>query len=226
MPWERDVDARGKVGSTSVRRVADGNWAPNRATRDGSLYTADWIQACIIEGKGHTAGIGLLSAGEALQNLVITTLRPTLWIDVPQNTTIMPIYAGVQVEDSGATGAFEIALGAGDIVAGAGTSSDADFGPVNMVSRLGVGKCTAYQESTATVIAGSDPVSDLWRIFMSEDNVTTPATVGKSHFEYEPYPRCPILVGPAVLVLSIGSSAAPTCTAQLQWLEFDTDEIR
>ena len=49
MPWERDVDARGQVGSASVRRVADGNWAPNRATRDGSLYTADWIQACIID---------------------------------------------------------------------------------------------------------------------------------------------------------------------------------
>ena len=226
MPWERDVDNRVKAGSASVRRVGDGQWMPARATRDGSLYTADWIQACIIEGKGKTAGIGLLSAGETLQNLVITTLRPTLWIRVPTDTTILPIFAGVQVEDSGATAAFEIALGASDVDAGNGTSSAADYGPVNLISRGGVGRCTARQESTGTVTAASDPVSDLWRIWMTEDNATTPATVGKSHFEWEPYPRCPLLVGPATLQLSIGSSAAPICTAQLQWLEFDTGEIR
>ena len=226
MPWERDVDMRVKVGSASVRRVADGNWAPARAARDGTLYTADWIQACIIEGKGHTAGIGLLSAGEALQNAVITTLRPVLWVRVPTDTTILPIFAGVQIEDTGATNAFELALGASTIDVGNGTSVAADFGPVNLVTRGGVGKCTARQEATGDVTTAGDPPSDLWRAWKSEDNVATPATAGPSNFEWEPYPRCPVLVGPATLYFSLGSSAAPTATVQLQWLEFDTAEIR
>ena len=106
MPWERDVDLRVKAGSASVRRGADSQWMPARATRDGSLYTADWIQGCIIEGKGHEAGIGLLSDPEALQAAVITTLRPSLWIRVPTDTTIIPIHADITIEDTGATNNF------------------------------------------------------------------------------------------------------------------------
>ena len=225
MPWERDVDVRFHVGSASVRRVADGQWASSRSTRDGSLYTADWIQGCIIEGKGYTAGIGLLSAAEVLQAAAITTLRPVLWVRVPTDTTIIPIYAAVQAEDTGAVNAFEIALGGSTIDAGNGTSVAADFGPVNLVTRGSVGKCTARQEATGDVTAASDPPSDLWRVFLNSDTVAD-SEYPEVNREWEPYPRCPVLVGPATLHLSIGSSAAPTATAQLQWLEFDTDDIR
>lgn len=229
MPWERDVDARAKVGSASVRRVADGQWAPNRATRDGSLYTADWIQGCIIEGKGHEAGIGLLSDPELLQTTVITTLRPMLWIRVPVDTTILPLHASITVEDTAATGNFEAALGASIIDVGNGSSDSADFGPINMVTRGGVGRCTARQEATGDVTAAGDPPSNFWRVIKFEDNANTPATAGESHFEWAGYPRLPVLVGPATLMLQIGALAgavAPTVFATLQWLEFETDEIR
>lgn len=229
MPWERDVDNRFKVGSASIRRVADGNWAPARATRDGSLYTADWIQGCIIEGKGHEAGIGLLSDSEALQAAVITTLRPSLWIRVPTDTTILPIHASITVEDTAAVSNFEAVLGASIIDIGNGTSSAADFGPINMVTRGGVGKCTARQEATGDTTTAGDPPSTFWRVIKFEDNVQTPATAGPSNFEWAGYPRLPVLVGPATLQLNIGAiagAAAPIVFATLQWLEFDTKEIR
>lgn len=223
MPWERDVDVRVRAQHLSARRVADGNWRSLRGTRDGALVNADWLQMLIAEGRGFCAGIGLLSAGEALPATAITTLRPSLWLRVPTNVTIMPLYCGVQVEDTGATSAFEIALGVALSDVGNGTSSGADYGPSNLRAN---GPATrgvvARQEATGDVSA--DPAYDLWRIWKSEDNVTTPATAGPVNFVWNERP-CPILVGPATLVLDIGSSAAPIVTAQFKWLEFDTSEI-
>ena len=98
-----------------------------------------------------------------------------------------------------------------------------------MVTRGGVGKCTARQEASGNVTAASDPPSTFWRVIKLEDNVATPATAAQSAFEWNGYPRCPVLVGPATLHLSIGAIAgatAPTVFAMLQWLEFETGEIR
>lgn len=222
MPGTRDVDVRIQAQHTSERRVSDGNHRSLRGTRDGALFTSDWFQALIIEGRGFCAGIGLLSAGEALPAAVITTLRPMLWIRVPTGTTIIPFYGGIQVEDTGATGAFEALIGYDATDVGNGTSDAADFGPVNL--RLG-GRgtsCVARQEATADV--GADPDADLWRVWKAEDNAATPATAGPSNFEWVPRPS-PVLVGPASLLMYIGSGAAPIVTAQFQWAEFASDEI-
>lgn len=223
MPWERDVDVRVKAQHLSPRRVTDGNWAPGRGTRDGAIFTSDWLQALIIEGRGFCAGIGLLSAGEALPVAVITTLRPMLWLRVPTGTTIIPFYGGIQVEDTGATGAFEALIGYDATDVGNGTSDAADYGPVNLRAGGGATRgVIARQEAAADVSA--DPDCDLWRVWKAEDNAATPATAGPSNFEWTPAVR-PVLVGPASLLMYIGSSAAPIVTAQLQWVEFATEEI-
>jgi hypothetical protein len=187
------------------------------------LFTSDWLQALIIEGRGFCAGIGLLSAGEALQGQLITTVEPMLWIRVPAGTTILPFYGGVQVEDTGATSAFEALIGYAPSDVGNGTSSAAAYGPVQLRANASrASACVARQECTVAVSA--DSVADLWRIWKSEDNVGTPATAGQNNFEWKPRP-CPVLVGPATLLMYIGSSAAETVTAQLQWIELETSEV-
>ena len=224
MPWERDVDVRLLAQHLSDRRVADGNQRSWRGTRDGAGFVSDWLQALIIEGRGFCAGIGLLSAGEALPVAVITTLRPQLWVRVPTGTTIMPFYGGIQVEDTGATGAFEALIGYDATDVGNGTSDAADYGPVQL--RSGAARrsaCTVRQEATADVTA--DPDADLWRVWKAEDNAATPATAGPSNFDWKPWPALPVLVGPASLMMYLGSSAAPIVTAQFQWVEFETSEI-
>lgn len=225
MPYERDTNTRFRSGTSSPSRVRGGNWGEARGTNDGALFTAEWFQGLIFEGKGFSAGIGLLSAGEALPNAqVITTLRPTLWLRVPSGTTIVPFYSAVQIEDSGGTAALEIALGTVPSDVGNGTSSAADFGPINLrVGSANGSLVVPRQEATGDVSA--DPDTDLWRKWMSEDNVATPATVGSSNFEWEPYPRCPVLVGPATLSLTVGGALIPIVTAQVQWVEFDTTDI-
>jgi len=222
MPWERDADVRLQAQVLSPRRVADGNNRMIRGTRDGAMFTSDWLQALVLEGRGFCAGIGLLSAGEALPAAAITTLRPMLWLRVPTGITILPFYGGVQVEDTGGVNAFELAIGKDDTDVGDGTSDPADFGPVNLKttgpSTLGV---IARQEATANVSA--DPDDDLWRRFLTTDT-NAELGPGDENFDWVPRP-CPELVGPATLMLSIGAAAAPTVTAQFQWVEFLTSEI-
>ncbi len=215
---DRDVDIRVTPDEDDLLRNTSQKGA--RSTKDGALYTAEWIQSLIDAGHGFTAGIGLLSAGEVLPNAVITTLRPTLWIRVPQNTTIIPIYGAIEVEDSGAVSAFEAAIGKVGSDVGNGTSDAADFGPVNMKTGSGLysSQCTARQEATVDVSANPD--DDLWRAFKHEDNVATPATAGGANFEWDPSGRAPKLVGPATLMMYIGAGAAPQVTARFQWVEF------
>lgn len=225
MPWERDVDIRVRAQTLSARRVSDGTWRSARATRDGALFTAEWFQALIGEGRGFVAGIGLLSAGEALPNAqVITTLRPTFVLRVPTGTTILPFYGAVQVEDSGGTAALEMNIGTAGSDVGNGTSSAADFGPINLKTNATRGSLVVpRQEYTGN--SSADPDNDQWRKWMTEDNAATPATVGSSNFEWEPYPFCPELVGPASLIFTIGGALIPIITAQFKWVELETTEI-
>ena len=216
MPWERDADMRVFASEGSAQVTGDGNYRQLRSNRLGALYAADALDDLIRLGYGYSAGIGLLTAGEALPGAAITTLRPMLWIRVPSGVTIRPFYAAVQAEDTGATNAFEVTMGAAAEDVGNGTSSAADFGPVNLRTGRGdASGCFARQEATADVTA--DIADDQWRVFKAEDNAATVATAGPLNFEWKPR-ALPALVGPASWMMYIGSSAAPTVTAQMQFI--------
>lgn len=218
MPYERDSYIFANVGVGTAQVATNNTDRKVRSTSVGAVYTADDLDDLIRLGYGYCAGIGLLSAAEALPAAAITTLRPQLWIRVPTGVTIRPFYAAVQVEDTGATNAFEITLGIAREDVGNGTSSAADFGPLNLLSSKAGNDsgCFARQEATADVTADID--CDLWRVFKAEDNVTTVATSGPLNFEWAPRRGLPALVGPASWMMYIGSSAAPLVTAQLQFI--------
>ena len=224
MPGEED---------TAIRvRDAEQNWKGALATKDGALYTADWVQRQIIKGNGYGANMGSLSAPEVLQTILITTRRPSLWIRVPTNVTIIPFYTSVTVEDTGATANLEFVLGPVRIDPGNGSSAAATLGgddPVNLHTGKGnASLCTVRQDSTAVVLAGSDPLLNNWRGVKSEDNVATPATAGNLMFEYEPKGRYPIIVGPGAWSLTIGAIAnttAPIAFAHMQWIELSGEDL-
>ena len=220
MPGQRDADVR--------VRDAEQNWKPSLGTKDGALYTADWVQRQIIKGNGYGASMGSLSAPETLQAAVITTRRPSLWIRVPVGTTIIPIYCGVTIEDTAVVSNLEIALGPVSIDPGNGTSSAITLGPVNLNTGKGDGSlCTPRQDASGDNVAASDPTLNFWRVVKNEDNVTTPATAGPLFFSWEPTGRYPVIQGAGAISLSIGgiAGAAVIGYAHMEWIELSGEDL-
>ena len=221
MPGQRDADVR--------VRDAEQNWKPSLGTKDGALYTAEWVQRQIIKGNGYGASMGSLSAPETLQAAVITALRPSMWIRVPQDVTIIPIYCSVTIEDTAATNNLEMALGSVGIDPGNGTSSAITLGPVNLNTGRGDGsQCTPRQDASGDNAAASDPTLNFWRVVKNEDNVTTPATGGNLFFPWEPKGRYPVIEGPGALSLSIGAiagAAAVIAYAHMEWIELSGEDL-
>ncbi|MEE8473022.1 MAG: hypothetical protein V3S82_07625 [Dehalococcoidia bacterium] len=202
-----------------VRGTNDDQWMNMRGTRDGALFTASWFQALSLEGRVFACGIGTLSDGEALPAAVITTLRPMLWVRVPSGTTIMPVYASLQLE--AATGQLEAMVAIDQADMGNGTSSAADYGPLSLRTDAPVtSNCTCRQEATGDVTAETNlaPVGRLYH----DDSATN--LVHSSLWEWKP-PVAPVVVGPSTFAMYIGGSAAPTVTAQIIWAEVPSTDV-
>ena len=75
MPYERDVNIRVLPSEEVLGRTPAAKQV--RGTKDGAMYVADWIQSLISGGHGFSAGIGLLSAAEALPFTFKHTLHPS-----------------------------------------------------------------------------------------------------------------------------------------------------
>lgn len=197
-----------------TRGTDDDQWMAARGTRDGAIFTANWLQGLALEGRVFGCGIGTLSDGEALQAAVITTLRPMLWVRVPLGTTIYPLYASVQVEAAAAE--MEIMLASMTVDCGNGTSSAADWGPSSLRTDAPVTSgCTCRQESTGDVTAetGLLPLARMYH-----DDAAS-ITLAKSLWVWDPVVKMSVVVGAGTLALYIGGSGAPTVTAQLIWAE-------
>ena len=150
-------------GNNNVKRLGgvDQSWLGARGLRDGSLVTADYLEALAHEGRIFTANMG--SVTTPLTLLVTAANRPDAWIRVPSGTTILPLQCTVAIEAMAGTATeLDIRIAQNDI--GNGTSSAADVGPRSLRTDapFGVGNCTARQLATADTTAETNPVS-VWR---------------------------------------------------------------
>ncbi|MEE8473023.1 MAG: hypothetical protein V3S82_07630 [Dehalococcoidia bacterium] len=221
------MDARIVRATSTVEHATDDHqpmaW---RGTRDGVPFTADWVQALALEGRCFVCGIGTLSDGEALPNAAITTKLPSLWVRIPKGITGFPIYAAMQLEAAGDLVEVLLATTQNDI--GNGTSSAADYGPINLRTDAIIdSKAICRQEATVDTIAETN-ILPLKRMY--HDDVAV-ITTGDSLFEWSllwsPSPVFPVLVGPATFVLYVGADGtnAPTVTAQMIWAEVPSNSI-
>ena len=213
-------DIRG-ITSAETRYTTnqDGALLSAQMTRDGALYTASWYQRLALAGRVFAAGIGTLSDGEALPAAIITTLRPQLWIRVPASTTIIPLYASVQIE--GASTEVEIRMVTMTVDCGNGTSSAADYGPTSLRTDAPVTSlCTARQEATGDVTAetGICPLAGMYH----DDAAGT--SQASSLWVWNPDVK-PVCVGASTWALYIGGSGAPTVTAQMIWAEIPSNDV-
>ncbi|MEA2638937.1 MAG: hypothetical protein QOF51_331 [Chloroflexota bacterium] len=197
--------------------TSDGGPLQIRVDRYGDVFTADWLQAAIAQGKGFAAGAGKQSTHVTFLTYAVNT--PDLWVRVPSGITIIPFY-GFAALDANTGTAINVVVrtAANDI--GNGTSSAADLGPVNLradVAAAGsaASQCVARQLATVATTAEVAP--------MELDRVNFAVAQGASsdgyNYRWQPAIR-PLLVGPATLELFVSATTAQSAGyCGFSWIE-------
>jgi hypothetical protein len=153
---------------TPGRLTKDHSWLGARGLRDGSLVTANYLDALAQEGRVFTANMG--SVTTPLTFLVTAANRPDAWIRVPANTAILPIKVVVSLEAmTGTATELDVRMASNDI--GNGTSSAASVGPLSVRSDNPItSACTARQLATADTTAETTPMTLYRREFIRADD--------------------------------------------------------
>ena len=94
--------------STVSRGTSDGDLMALRGTRDGAVFSADWFLAAALEGRAFGVNSGTGSSPTTTNAGALVVAEPDLLIQVPAGTTIIPVYLGYAIEDTGGTGAMEV----------------------------------------------------------------------------------------------------------------------
>ncbi|KKN30810.1 hypothetical protein LCGC14_0830180 [marine sediment metagenome] len=107
--------------SSPDRETADGSFISAQSTRDGSLFTADWIDRLVLEGRCFGVNGGEFSSPAEMGGaLVVTTADLT--IDIPAGFILIPISVEVHI-DTITTGITEcVALASSALTVSTGTA--------------------------------------------------------------------------------------------------------
>jgi len=164
--------------TTGVQPAAydgDDRYSKIQGTRDGAIFTQDWVLARIAEGRGFVANAGTATAPITFGAGSIDTTEFDLHVSVPSGTTIIPIELVIKVEAWGTSAIAEC-------MAVAGTGSTCGAGTSVTPAKLRTdgafsSNCTVTSAATATsgvAITGAE--------FFRDGHIVavTPATAGAS----------------------------------------------
>ncbi len=212
--------------TSSVTRTSEGTERLVRAFRDGTLTTAQWIQALIFEGLGYTSFEGAFSTPAVGGGVaaIIDIDRPNVTVGVPDGTTILPFRIhGQALTPLLATDADESEILFGVHV---GTKitvvSASEVKPRNLLTGLQQGSVCDFEITHATNITTAPTVDiELDRAIVVGELAGTPANAlwGKLDLLYEPLYVTPIK-GPGTLLVYRGGTVATTGFTQVYWIEF------
>lgn len=234
----------GSYGLYSVRRVVPSRTTADStgfqaidASRAGEMYTYDWKQRRIAEGKGFIVNVGAFSTpitgGGA--GTIIDLDQPECIINVESGKILVPVRFHIQTQQPLlATDAdeVEILIAVDKAAKWAGDGTFTTETPINM----NTGKTTAYSGSvgsafTADMLAttGADAVLglELARSVNVGDVNGTPGFAAfntKHELLYEPA-VAPFIAGPAAVYVYWGGTVATPGFAQLAFIELDADEV-
>ena len=202
--------------TTSKARSGNNQRIAVTGTRDGAIYTCDWILAAALEGRLFHTQVGTVTTPVATK-VVMITLQPELVIDVPSGTTIVPVEIAVYLETFAGTLADIVAMtstalrGAGTSTVGAALSTRTD--------RVVSSTCSIYHTYSGNAVAVAGTIEfwrygEPWILATAEGNPTM-------KFEYSVRKNTPqVVVGPGSVSLCIGATGTgPTGYWTASWVE-------
>jgi hypothetical protein len=205
--------------TTSKGRVGNGGSVRVTGTRDGAIYTADYILATALEGRLFQTSVGTITTPISFGSY--DALQPELVIDVPTGTSIIPVHLQIHLETSAGTLTEVIANTVTNVI-GAGTSTALSILSTR-TNRPVTSGCSGYGAYSGNG-AASTGVLEFWRY---GDAFADAATKPPRVFEWDIRKNTPqVLVGPAALVVYISAtSTQATGYIKASWMEFASADL-
>src|SRR5689334_5470783 len=107
--------------TTGSQRVGNGVQRIAEGTKDGAAFGADYWLKLALEGRLFLASVGTLTTPVTF-SIGLTALQPSVVVDVPAGTAIIPLYLNVHLEASAGT-INEVVFLTSESAIGAGTST-------------------------------------------------------------------------------------------------------
>ena len=214
------------VGSRVHTSVTEDRFVSPRALRDGSLVTVDWIQAAIIEGRGHMLQLGTEDAPIDSTTSIDDAL---VWavVDITEGYSVIPFYAEAAIATWTTATLINMMIEV-DNAKVRYSSGGTAFTPLGLRTGTGIPvatQATAYVGTDVTVAAKTASGSlEIARPQSIEVNLGDAADDVPS-FVWEPA-RVPIVDGPGAVLFHLGAATADvTAYGNLKWIEYPTEDL-
>ncbi len=201
--------------------------------RDGGVITYDWIQAAVAEGRVHGVNTATGTTPDTF-NATYAAGEQDLYVYVPAETLIIPLYIGIGFEDTGTAQVM-------DVLAGYSLNGDSSVtGTSETIYNYKTGSSVATSCTATSVITGSGTTHlggtdflEFWRPYMgfAEDAFNSSTSWGVDIFHGVHWSAKQM---PAPIIGSSGTDAALSIYAAAQggtgfitavWAEFPTSRF-
>ncbi len=210
------------IAATTLRSRITGQGADMRlqSTKDGALYTADYIFGAALEGRLHNASVGTASTVATFLATWVES-KPQLNIDVPAGVTIIPTRIQVYLEAQ-AGALTEIFATTGTNAIGAGTSTAV----TPLSARTDRPIASACTVNSLYSVAGTTQTGQL-EFWHTGYNFADATTHPGKFFEYDwkNNPQIIVGVGSLAIYIDANGNTAPTGFIRANWIELPTTGV-
>lgn len=218
---------------SDIRVRANSSPAPSRGggpdriagwgTPEGALNIGSQYDAMVAGGRIFIANAGTLTAPLSGNDALVNT-DPDLLIDVPEGTSMKPLFIGVHYETVGTTLLAECVMSASASLGS--QSGGTGITPVSLRTRGGgSSNCTVTSAATATAQSGN--VFEFFRhqVQLVEDMAATEVGWDDRNYRWSAGGSgpAPLLVGNSSLMIWAASQAATVFITAI-WAEFQSNE--
>ena len=214
------------VQQDAYRVGAEGGAVAVRANPRGEVVVPDWYTQLALDGRVYNISTSVQETGDLLGETAPGTnnVNPSILVDVPTGTTIIPIELTVMAEGTGTSGDWAVIRMSTDD----GTrysSGGASITPINMrKDDPNTSSVSAYHGGTQVVASANTDDDTLW--YSSYDQGAFGAAGNKVQSWSARNGVPPVLIGPAALLVYVKvNNVDEEVLWSLKWAEFSTTDI-
>lgn len=217
------AEMRAVVQQDSYSPQAENQFVGVRANPRGEIVTPDWFTQLVLDGRVYNISSSVQEAGDLLGETGpgSNNVNPSILVDIPSGTTIIPLELTVMPEGTGTTGDWPIVRMSTDD----GTrysSGGASITPLNMrKDDPNTSSTSAYQGGTQIVASSNTDDDTIWY-----GSIDTSIRVNQPLYWSAKNNLAPCLIGPAALLVFVQvNNVDEEVLWSLKWAEFSTSDI-